>query len=348
MPGRWLAVVVGGCAVAALVVATLLGLQPFPADLSSAAAGIRKPVYLDRRGRPLNITYENVWNIYDTARLHDVPELLQRAFILSEDKRFYAHGGVDWLARLNAVRQNIMAGGVVRGASTITEQVVRMLHQRPRTFWSRWLEGFEAILLERRFSKLDIFEFYLNQVPYRARRRGVVQAAHAYFDRDLSTLNEKELLALAVLVRSPHWLDPKGREANLDRSIANLLGRFGLADRDRQRVARQKLNLRLSGTTHDLSHFVVHAESQSGGGMAARGRIHTTIDLEVQDSAQRILDSRLEFLAKRQVHNGAVLIADHTTNEIIAWVVGFADRPDKPFNRIDAVTVRRQPGSALK
>ena len=350
LPGRRLAALGGccACAVVALAVATLLGLQPIPVDLSGGAAGIRKPVYLDRRGRPLNTTYENAWNLYDTARVHDVPELLQRAVILSEDKRFYAHHGVDWLARLNAVRQNLLAGGVVRGASTITEQVVRMLHPRPRTFWSRWVEGFEAMRLERRFSKLDIFEFYLNQVPYRARRRGVVQAAHAYFDRDLSTLNEKELLALAVLVRSPKWLDPKRQEANLDRSIVNLLGRFHIADRDRERIARQKLDLRRSAIAHDVSHFIAHADTQPGDAVTDRGRIHTTIDLAVQDKVQRILDTRLEYLAKRRVRNGAVLVADHTTNEIIAWVVGFAGRHDKPFNRIDAVTVRRQPGSALK
>lgn len=350
LPGRRLFAIGGccACAVVALAVATLLGLQPVPADLSGGTAGIRKPIYLDRRGRPLNITYENAWNVCDTVRVHDVPELLQRAFILSEDKRFYAHHGVDWLARLNALRQNLLAGGVVRGASTITEQVVRMLHPRSRTFWSRWLEGFAAMRLERRFSKLDIFEFYLNQVPYRARRRGIVQAAHAYFDRDLSTLNEKELLALAVLVRAPKWLDPKRQEANLDRSIADLLGRFDLADRDRERIGRQTLDLRRSGMAHDLSHFIMHAETRSGDATVERGRIHTTLDLAVQDRAQRILDTRLEYLAKRRVGNGAVLVADHTTNEIIAWVVGFAGRPDKPFNRIDAVTVPRQPGSALK
>ena len=348
LPGRKIAAIGGGCAVAALVVATLLGLQPIPADLSGGAAGIRKPIYLDRRGRPLNVTYENAWNAYDTVRVHDVPELLQRAFILSEDKRYYAHGGVDWLARLNAVRQNLLAGGVVRGASTISEQVVRMLHPRPRTFWSRWVEGFEAMRLERRFSKLEIFEFYLNQVPYRARRRGVVQAAHAYFDRDLSTLNEKELLALAVLVRAPQWLDPGRQEANLDRSIVNLLGRLELNDRDRERIAQQNLDLRRSAMAHDVSHFIAHADASSGDAVTDRGRIHTTIDLAVQDTAQHILDTRLEFLAKRRVRNGAVLVADHTTNEIMAWVVGFAGRPDKPFNRIDAVTVRRQPGSALK
>ncbi|MCF8049787.1 MAG: transglycosylase domain-containing protein [Desulfobacterales bacterium] len=347
-PGRR-AVAIGGCsAVVALAVATLLCLKPTPDDLSGAAAGIRKPIYLDRRGRPLNITYENAWNIYDTARIHHIPELLQRAFILSEDKRFYAHHGVDWLARLNAAWQNLLAGGVVRGASTITEQVIRMMHPRARTFWSRWMEGFEAMLLEREFSKIEIFEFYLNQVPYRARRRGVVQAAHYYFDRDLSTLNEKELLALAVLVRSPEWLDPRRQVANLDRSIADLLGRFELEDRDREWIDRQKLDLRRAETAHDLSHFVARAYALSGYETCDRGRVHTTIDLEVQDKAQRILDNRLELMAKRRVHNGAVLVVDHTTNEIIAWVVGFAGRHDKPFNRIDAVTVRRQPGSALK
>ena len=106
-----------------------------------------------------------------------------------------------------AAFQNVKSFRTVRGASTITEQVVRMWRPRPRTLWSRWLEGFEAARLEKVFSKSQILECYLNQVPYGARRRGVVQAARYYFDRDLDTLSLKEILALAVMVRAPGRLN---------------------------------------------------------------------------------------------------------------------------------------------
>ena len=133
-----------------------------------------------------------------------------------------SHGGVDWPARVHALAQNLRAMKGVRGASTITEQVVRMLHPRPRTVWSRWLEGIEAARLENRFSKSEILEFYLNQVPYGHQRRGVVEAARFYFDRDPATLNVKESLALAVLVRAPSGLDLKQRNKSLERRLSKL------------------------------------------------------------------------------------------------------------------------------
>jgi penicillin-binding protein 1C len=80
--------------------------------------------------------------------------------------------------------QNVKALDSIRGASTLSEQVIRMWHPRARTLWSRWLEGIEAGRLEKEFSKSESLEFYLNQVPYAGRRRGVVQAARDFFDRD--------------------------------------------------------------------------------------------------------------------------------------------------------------------
>ncbi len=338
--------------------ATYVAIQPIPQDLDIAIAGSSKNVYMDRFGKRLNVTYENTWNLHDTVRIHDVPEFLQQAFILSEDKRFYSHHGVDWLARLNAVRQNLLSGEVVRGASTITEQVVRMLHPRPRTFWSRWVEGFEASALEQQFSKVEIFEFYLNQVPYQARRRGIMQAADYYFGRDLSTLNQKEMLALAVLVRSPHWLDPKRQLANLDRSITNLIERLNSDTKAADfttldhitvdHIAKQPLELHKSEIPYNLSHFIQYADNHPSDQIADVGIIHTTIDTELQVKAQKILDNRLSRLQKYQVNNGAVLVVDHESNEILAWVVGYAGQDNHDFNKIDAVTTPRQPGSALK
>src|SRR5882724_8987021 len=117
---------------------------------------------LDRRGEPLGISYQNRFNTLDALPLHAIPAFLRQAFITSEDRHFFTHHGIDWSARLSAVWQNLHAGKSVRGASTISEQVIRILHPRPRTLWSRWLEGCEATWLEWGASKGKILEFYFN------------------------------------------------------------------------------------------------------------------------------------------------------------------------------------------
>ncbi len=336
---------------ATLAVITASQLQPIPDDLSQHIGTIKRNTYVDRVGRRLNVTFENTWNLSDRLDSHDLPKGLQQAFVLAEDKRFFEHAGVDWQARFHALKQNLIAGEVVRGASTISEQVTRMLHPRPRKLWSRWLEGFEATALERQHSKLEILEFYLNQVPYKARRRGVVQAAHYYFDRDLDTLSEKELLTLAVLVRSPRWLDPEKHNDKLERSVNDLARRMAQLDmlsEPYEKIATRKITVKRSQKTYNVQHFLAFANRQATALDRVGHAIHTTIDLELQDKVQNIIDNRLQRLAYRQVGNGAALIIDHKTNQILSWVIGYAGQNDKPFNQVDTVRARRQPGSALK
>ena len=211
---------VGGISVF-LALKTARDLQPMPATLLLGDSEIRKPQLLDRTGNPLSISYQNRWSV-QTVALHEIPPLLRNAFIESEDRRYLSHNGADWVARIHALAQNLRAMKGVRGASTITEQVVRMLHPRPRTIWSRWLEGIEAARLENSFTKSEILEFYLNQVPFGHQRRGIVEASRFYFDRDPATLNVKESLALAVLVRAPSGFDPKQRQRALERRLSKL------------------------------------------------------------------------------------------------------------------------------
>ncbi len=184
-----------------------LAVKPFPASLSKMVNERTCANILDRNGYLLSFTRQNRLNP-QIIPLFNVPEVLADAFIFAEDKRFYSHQGVDWLARASACIDNIKAGGIFRGASTITEQCVRIIHPRPRTFFTRWVETFEAYILEHSFSKDEILEFYLNQVPYSHRCRGVVQAANLYFSRSLDTLDLNEILALAVIVRAPSFLNP--------------------------------------------------------------------------------------------------------------------------------------------
>ena len=244
-----------------LVWKTVADLVPPPETLSVFDASVRKAQVLDRHATPLTITYQNHWNIHDYVPLHEIPETLQQIFIFAEDKRFFEHNGPDWRARWHAMLQNIMALRVVRGASTMTEQTVRIIYPRRRTFWSRWLEGFEATRLEKRFSKADILEFYLNQVPYASQRRGVVQAARHYFDRDLETLNIKEMMALAVLVRAPGRLDLRKGTTEIEAPIARLAKRLlelgAMTEANYQNLLTAPLHLHDSHLPIQATHFAL-------------------------------------------------------------------------------------------
>ena len=345
----------------ALLIATLRGLEPLPATLEMAEGPGAAPRFVDRNGVPLNISYSGAWNVHDRLALPEIPPFLREAFIHAEDRRFRRHGGPDWLARLSAIATNLRHLDSIRGASTISEQVVRMLHPRPRTVWTRWLEGFEAARLERRFSKDEILAFYLNQVPYAANRRGVRQAAELYFARDLETLSDREILALAVLVRSPSRLDLRrdpGASAAAIGRLADLMLERGAIDAGRHRaILGESVEIRESSLAVAAPHFLQFAreraaERSAGGaspaGMPARGRIVTTLDAALQARIQGLLDTRLAALADANVGQGAVLVADHATGEVLAWVVAGGGDPAGPESHIDPVTTPRQPGSAQK
>ena len=91
-----------------------------PQSLTLNPSNIRKVQILDRHNIPLTVTYQNRWNIHDYISLHDIPQFLQQAFLISEDKRFYTHPGIDWLARFHALWQNLKTLSTIRGASTIS------------------------------------------------------------------------------------------------------------------------------------------------------------------------------------------------------------------------------------
>ncbi len=355
-----------GSAVALFGWKAVRDLQAVPDSLVVGDSEVKKPQLLDRRGNPLLISYQNRWSV-QTVALHEIPVLLRNAFVESEDRRFLSHGGPDWLARIHAVVQNLRAMRGVRGASTITEQVVRMLHRRPRTVWSRWLEGIEAARLEKRFSKSEILEFYLNQVPYGHQRRGVVEASRFYFDRDPATLNAKESLALAVLVRAPSGFDLRRNPKSLESRLARLAGHMrdsGLLSEADYRAALSK-GFELAGSTPrsearksfepagsrrviEAPQFVQYVLTNAWGEAGKpSGVLTTTLDGGLQQKVRQIVRSRLEGLKPSEVGDGAALVIDNWTGEVLAWVSESLSAGESE-GWVDAVTVRRQPGSTLK
>jgi penicillin-binding protein 1C len=352
---RWVLVSVGGlCALGVgLAAAAVAAMQPFPRSLHMQPGEGAMPRLLDREGRPLGGPLLAGWNVYDAVPLQEVPEFMQQAFLLSEDQRFYVHGGPDWRARVHALWQNVTSLGVVRGASTVSEQAVRILHPRPRTYWSRWVEGFEAAELERRFSKADILEFYLNEVPYASGHRGVVQAARSYFDRDLETLSRKEMLTLAVLVRAPSAYDLWHGSRAMEKPVQEL----GAKLRDAGFMSPEQYAA-LAAEPYHLEHPAPGADAPEFSDYVARshpplqdGYVRTSLDLDVQRRVQSLLDQRLKQLVNGGIHDAAALVVDNRDDSIVAWAVSDVDHERRlaaPGTRIDAVLTPRQPGSTLK
>ena len=324
--------------------ATWVSRAPLPQHLPPEPKTTTSPLIQSREGLELNRSYNGAWNVHDRVALERIPPMLQAAFIAAEDRRFYRHQGIDWLARAAAVLGNVLAGRSVRGASTISEQVVRMIHPRPRTMWSRWLEGFDALRFERHFGKSAIFAFYLNQVPFSARRRGVVQAARRYFARDLDTLSPREMLALAIMVRAPTRFDiRRSPRAVMMRSdaLARYLRRQGwslpsASQHDPFDFAHATLAV-------DAPHFVRHVRRTID---ADQNRVVTTLSASLQPQLSALLQARLAQLRTRNVHQAAALVAEYPSGAIRAYVL--ASHAPNAKHGIDAVTIARQPGSTLK
>lgn len=337
---------------AILYLKTINDIKALPESFNNVLIQSERVQIQDRFGEPLNKTYENKWNIHDIVELHEVPEFLINSFVLSEDKRFFKHDGIDWYARLAAVYLNLKNFRIVRGASTITEQVVRMINKRPRTLWSKWIEGWEAQLLEKIFTKSEILQFYLNQIPYASNRRGIVQAARYYFDRDLETLSPKEFLALVVLVRAPSRMDLYKDSEAVEQSISSLTQRLiekDLIFKDQiYSINTQKLNLHNKPLSISAPHFIQQIKLITDTAHSGSNKLLTTLDSSLQSTVQLLLDNHLKNIESMNVYNGSVLVADHITGEILAWVVAGRYDNDIRGSFIDAVTVPRQPGSALK
>ncbi len=341
------AAAVAAAATLLLGVATWRSRMPLPASLRPPATAVA-PQFLAADGTPLSYSYRGALNANATLALWQVPPLLREAFVSSEDKRYWQHGGADWIARFDALWDNLRAGRVVRGASTIGEQVVRILHPRPRGYWSHWVAGVDAGRLLRRFGHAQVLEFYLNQVPYGARRRGVVQAARYYFGRDPGALDPAEQLALAVLVRSPTRYDPRRHPGALRRAVDQLAGRMraagSLSAIQADAVRRAPITPGRQMLALDAGAFVVHAASRA----RARGRDapvqRTTLDAPLQRFVQGALARRQRLLAARGVANAAALVVDNRSGAVLAWAVA----PQQGAFALDPVLSPRQPGSTLK
>ena len=292
--------------------------------------------------------------------LHRIPPAVVAAVIAAEDRRFMSHIGVDLLAMANALVANAREGEVVRGASTITQQLARGLFLNRERSWSRKAREIGlALFLERRYTKREILEVYLNTV-YLGQAgnhpvRGVAEAARHLFAKDLDALTLDEAALLATTIRAPSRAfaeEGERRRARRDRVVQTMVADGAVS----QEAARMALAApsRVPTPPGERAPWFAHmARAEAARRVIptpATVRVATTLDLRLQRVAEGTVRQHLtQAERQRRLPAGtlqaAVVAMDPSTGKIRA-LVGGRDYRDSQFDR--AVRARRQPGSLFK
>jgi penicillin-binding protein 1C len=293
-----------------------------------------------RRGRPI--------------ALEQVGERLVLATLAAEDARFTDHDGVDRLAILRAVEQNLRHGEVVSGASTITQQLVKLLDTRgtpgERTLGVKLREAARAQNLEEASSKDAILEAYFHRLPYGQGWVGPQAAAKGYFGVRSKDLSWAQASFLAVLPRSPSFLDPYAHPERVVLRQRALLGELEeaglLTPAARARAENEPIDLRPLSHAFEAPHFVQMLISE--GRLADGEQTTTTLDATLQSDIEGLVETHMTKMRERAVDNAAAVVVDNATGDVLAYV-GSADFFDPDIaGQVDMIRAQRQPGSALK
>ncbi len=294
----------------------------------------------------------------DWVALPDVSAALRTAMVLSEDRRFYEHSGVDWGAATAAAWGNLW-NQRTRGASTITMQLAGLLDgdwrrgSGGRSIVQKAGQTVAAQVLDRRWSKTQILEAYLNMVPFRGEMVGIDALSRTLFDKAAHGLDDREAAVAAALVRAPN-----ARPTQVGQRACGVLKdmrRDPAVDCEAivffAEVALKKRAFDASeGIAPHFSRIALRAQRQaasaSGPRPAAAPNLRTTLSAPLQRFAVDTLRQHLQELRGSHVQDGAVLVLDNASGEVLAWV-GSSGQLSQAED-VDAVLAPRQPGSTLK
>jgi len=286
-------------------------------------------------------------------RLDAVPPYLVQAVLATEDRRFYTHFGIDPLGLIRASFRNVTAGAVVEGGSTITQQLAKNLFLSPsRTITRKFEEAIYAVWLERRFSKDEILELYLNRVYFGAGTYGVEAASRRYFGKSSRYVTLPQAALLAGLLKAPSRYAPtrsvKRASARADEVLGNMVEAGFLSPEEAGRASREPLKLSAKDDDTGYSYvvdWVAELVPELVGEQHNDLIVKTTIDAGLQRTSQqslrRLLDSEGTKLAAGE---GAVVVLDPSGG--VKALVGGRAYSTSPFDR--ALKAQRQPGSAFK
>ena len=297
--------------------------------------------------------------------LERIPRHLTDALIATEDRKFYSHSGVDLKAILRAIIKDILAGEFVEGASTITQQLAKTLFLTPRKNIIRKVkEALLAFQLERRYTKNEILELYLNQVYFGSGAYGVESAARIFFNKSVNALSLAECALVAGMPKSPSRYSPlvnpnlaiKRRNIVLKQMVATDI----ITDSAFRKALAEPLKLSAEKTDADQAPYFVDFIKKELEGIVGPAQLYkggltvfTTLKNLLQLEAEKAVASGLDAVKKRMRSSGmnevepqAALISLEITNGGILALVGGRDYSTSTYNR--AISAERQPGSAFK
>ncbi|MFO7946342.1 MAG: PBP1A family penicillin-binding protein [Armatimonadota bacterium] len=374
-------VVLAGCfASIGLVAGGLLAVRaklPEAAELTAYRPKLTTEIYSTEMDAEGNVSHTLLGRVFKENRkpvnLTDVPLHLRQATIAIEDRPFYSHRGIDPKGIMRAAWVNFKRGGIHQGGSTITQQLVRNIWlTRERTFDRKLKEAILAIEIERKYSKDEMLEMYLNEVYYGHGAYGVRTAARLFFDKNVGELNLAECALLAGLTRAPGIYSPyrhpeRARERR--RQVLHAMVETGnitadeAAKADAVEIEENLAPLKAHGITSFrapyFTHLIVHRLTEKYGWEAVYEgglKVYTTIDLRLQKVAHEQLTEQIKQLRKQgrikpyPLGQGALAAVEVKTGDVLAMVGGVGPYEEVQFNRAypGGSPYGRQPGSSFK
>ena len=369
MPKRWRArVLLAAAALLALgAIAVITYARVALADLPNPATDpllARSIVVYDRNGKVL--AERNPQGVYHVVlHLDQIGKNAINATLAAEDRDFYNHGALDLAGIARAIIADTLAGRPVQGGSTISQQLVKIDLNAPQKSLTRKIrEALVANELEKKYTKDQILELYLNRVYYGHGAYGIGAATKTYFGAAKNTgdLTPAQAALLAGLIQAPSGNDPqtrfdraRGRQLDIIRSmvVAHTLTQ-AQADVATKEDVRSELKFDISFRATRAPHFVEYVisrlEDTYGAAAVQQGgySVYTTIDPDMQARAEHAVGVGVNAMSSQGVNNGMMLAARPSTGEILAWV-GSADFNNAAIGgQFDVIRSPRQPGSSFK
>jgi penicillin-binding protein 1C len=285
---------------------------------------------------------------YRFPETKNLPEQFEEAIIAFEDKRFKYHWGVDILSLARAIKQNISAGEVVSGGSTIPMQVIRLSRKgKKRTVWEKIIEIILATRLEFSYSKTEILQLYASHAPFGGNIVGIDAASWRYFGVSPDKLSWAQSATLAVLPNSPSLIHP-GRNRQLlkdkrDKLLKKLFER-DVIDKETYELSVDEELPTITNSFPDLAHHLMMRMKKENVEFK-----NTTLDIDLQKNIYMIAEKHHLRLKGNKINNLAVLVLDVNTNEVISYIGNihdFSKRSD--HNSVDIIMSERSTGSILK
>lgn len=328
---------------------------PSPNKLADTGSPLTTEIY-DRNGHLLYRLYEG--KNRSLVKLEELPQHLKEATIAIEDQNFYTHSGIDFMGVIRAAKAN-WDKKAVQGGSTLTQQLIKNTLLTPERTWERkFKEVILSLWAERIYTKDEILQMYFNEVPYGGPAWGVAAASQTLFGKAPKDLTLSESAYLAGLPASPTTYSPYGSNPELGKKRqAQVLRRMVedgyITKKQSDEAFKEKLAIKPPSNSIKAPHFVMYIREQlaqkygertvSQGGL----KVVTTLDLRIQEMAERVVAEEVAKLASLNVSNGAAMVTDAKTGHILA-MVGSKDYFDGGSGNFNVTTALRQPGSSIK